>query len=83
MCSLNVDWLAQAHSLVSILKAQKNVHIIWVTRMGIHNEVTGIHGLVWKQYAAMYPEYIKAADCIAGSGISLYADSYSRLDRIR
>ncbi len=34
-----------------------------------HNEVTGIHGLMWKRYAAMYPEYIKAADCIAGSGI--------------
>ena len=69
VCSLNGDWLAQAHSLVSVLKAQKNVHIIWVTGMGIHNEVTGIHGLMWKRYAAMYPEYIKAADCIAESGI--------------
>ena len=69
VCSLNGDWLAQAQSLVSVLKEQRNVHIIWVTGMGIHNEVTGIHGLLWKRYAAMYPDYIEAADCIAGSGI--------------
>lgn len=69
VCSLNGDWLAQAHSLVSVLKEQNNVHIIWVTGMGIHNEVAGIHGLIWKRYAAMYPDYIEAADCIAGSGI--------------
>lgn len=69
VCSLNGDWLAQAHSLVSVLKEQRNAHIIWVTGMGIHNEVTGIHGLMWKRYAAMYPDYIKAADYIAGSGI--------------
>lgn len=69
VCSLNGDWLAQAHCLVSVLNEQRNVHIIWVTGMGIHNEVAGIHGIMWKRYAAMYPDYIKAADCIAGSGI--------------
>ena len=69
VCSLNGDWLAQAHSLVSVLKEQRNTHIIWVTGMGIHNEVAGIHGLMWKRYAAMYPDYIKAADFIVGSGI--------------
>ncbi len=69
VCSLNGDWLAQAHSLVSVLNEQRNVHIIWVTGMGIHNEVAGIHGIMWKRYAAMYPDYIKAADCIAESGI--------------
>ena len=69
VCSLNGDWLAQAKSLVSVLKEQRNVHIIWVTGMGIHNEVAGMYGLMWKRYAVMYPEYIEAADCIAGSGI--------------
>lgn len=69
VCSLNGDWLSQAQMLVSVLRGRQDVRIIWVTGMGIHNEVTGIHGLMWRRYAAMYPDYIQAADCIANSGI--------------
>ena len=69
VCSLNGDWLSQARTLVSVLHGQQNVRIIWVTGMGIHNEVSGIHGMMWRRYAAMYPDYIQAADCIANSGI--------------
>lgn len=69
VCSLNGDWLSQAQTLVSVLHGRQDVRIIWVTGMGIHNEVSGIHGLMWRRYAAMYPDYIQAADCIATSGI--------------
>ena len=69
VCSLNGDWLSQAQTLVSVLHGRQDVRIIWVTGMGIHNEVAGIHGLMWRRYAAMYPDYIQAADCIANSGI--------------
>ena len=69
VCSLNGDWLSQAQTLVSVLHGRQDVRIIWVTGMGIHNEVSGIHGLMWRRYAAMYPDYIQAADCIVNSGI--------------
>lgn len=69
VCSLNGDWLSQAQTLVSVLHGRQDVRIIWVTGMGIHNEVAGIHGLMWRRYAAMYPDYIQAADCIANFGI--------------
>ena len=69
VCSLNGDWLSQAQTLVSVLHGRHDVRIIWVTGMGIHNEVAGIHGMMWRRYAAMYPDYIQAADCIANSGI--------------
>lgn len=69
VCSLNGDWLSQAQTLVSVLHRRQDVRIIWVTGMGIHNEVSGIHGMMWRRYAAMYPDYIQAADCIANSGI--------------
>lgn len=69
VCSLNGDWLSQAQTLVSVLHGRQDVRIIWVTGMGIHNEVSGIHGMMWRRYAAIYPDYIQAADCIANSGI--------------
>ncbi len=69
VCSLNGDWLSQARTLVSVLHGRQDVRIIWVTGMGIHNEVAGIYGMMWRRYAAMYPDYIQAADCIADSGI--------------
>lgn len=69
VCSLNGDWLSQAQTLVSVLQGRQDVRVIWVTGMGIHNEVAGIYGLMWRRYAAMYPDYIRAADCIAHSGI--------------
>ncbi len=69
VCSLNGDWLSQAQTLVSVLHGRQDVRIIWVTGMGIHDEVVGIHALMCRRYAAMYPDYIQAADCIANSGI--------------
>lgn len=42
VCSLNGDWLSQAQTLVSVLHGRQDVRIIWVTGMGIHNEVSGI-----------------------------------------
>lgn len=69
VCSLNGDWLTQAQTLVSVLRGRQDVRMIWVTGMGIHHEVAGIHGMMWRRYAAMYPDYIHAAGCIADSGI--------------
>lgn len=68
VCSLNGDWLGQARALVSVLDPAHSPRIIWVTGMGIHNEVAGIHGLVWRKYASIYPDYIEAADLIASCG---------------
>lgn len=69
VCSLNGNWYSQAQSLVEVLMHREDICIIWVTGMGIHNEVAGYYGLLWKRYAAMYPDYIQAADCIVNSGI--------------
>lgn len=69
VCSLNGDWLSQARNIISVLSGRCDVRIIWVTGMGIHNEVAGIYGAMWRGYAIMYPDYIKAADLIADSGI--------------
>lgn len=69
VCSLNGDWLSQARTLVSVLHGRQDVRVIWVTGMGIHNEVAGIYGRMWRRYAAVYPDYIQAVDCIANAGI--------------
>lgn len=69
VCSLNGDWLKQASTIVSVVQKGKKAHIIWVTGMGIHNEVPGLYGRMWRKYAQIYPNYIKAADVIAQSGL--------------
>lgn len=38
-------------------------------RKALEKAVAGYYGLLWKRYAAMYPDYIQAADCIVNSGI--------------
>lgn len=68
VCSLNGDWLKQARTIVQAIPIEKSPRIIWVTGMGIHNEVPGMLGMMWRRYAAIYPAYIKAADVIAESG---------------
>lgn len=68
VCSLNGDWLTMAKALVAAIPTGQNTRIIWVTGLGIHNEVSGLYGLYWRHYAAAYPDYIEAADAIAASG---------------
>lgn len=68
VCSLNGDWLGMAKALVAAIPEGQDTQIIWVTGLGIHNEVRGIYGLFWRHYAAAYPDYIEAADYIASSG---------------
>lgn len=68
VCSLNGDWLLQAQTLVKAIGEKRNPRILWVTGMGIHNEVPGMIGVMWRKYVAIYPEYIDAADTIATSG---------------
>ena len=68
VCSLNGDWLSMAKALVAAIPKGQNTRIVWVTGLGIHNEVRGFYGLYWRHYAAAYPDYIKAADLIASSG---------------
>lgn len=69
VCSLNGDWLKQAQTLVEVLKDNTHVTLIWITGMGIHDEVKGRFAHVWRGYVRMYPEYIQAANCIMHSGI--------------
>lgn len=68
VCSLNGDWLGMAKALVAALPKGQDTRILWVTGLGIHNEVRDFYGLYWRHYAAAYPDYIEAADCIASSG---------------
>ena len=41
--------------------------IIWITGMGIHREIEGVHGLMLNRLAKKMPAYIQAADTIAAS----------------
>ena len=67
VCSLNGDWLTMAKALIAAIPQGQNTRILWVTGLGIHNEVRGLYGLYWRHYAAAYPDYIEAADTIAAS----------------
>lgn len=67
VCSLEGDVLTMAKNIVSALDVTPVKRIIWITGMGIHNEITGARGIMLNMLAKQRPEYIKAADLIASS----------------
>ena len=67
LCSLEGDVLTMARNIVAALEETSVKCIIWITGMGIHHEIKGLHGLMLNQLAKKMPEYIQAADLIAAS----------------
>lgn len=67
LCSLEGDVLTMAKNIVAALSETSVRRIIWITGMGIHHEIKGIHGIMLNQLAKKMPEYIEAADTIAAS----------------
>lgn len=67
LASLEGDVLTMAKNIVSALKETSVKRIIWITGMGIHHEITGVRGMMLNMLAKKRPEYIEAADLIAGS----------------
>ena len=67
LCSLEGDVLAMAKNIAAALEKTSVKRIIWITGMGIHHEIRGIHGIMLNQLAKKMPEYIQAADTIAAS----------------
>ena len=67
LCSLEGDVLTMAKNIVAALKETSVRRIIWITGMGIHHEIKGVHGIMLNQLAKKMPEYIQAADTIAAS----------------
>lgn len=67
LCSLEGDVLSMARNIAAALEETSVKRIIWITGMGIHHEIKGIHGIMLNQLAKKMPEYITAADTIAAS----------------
>ena len=67
LCSLEGDVLTMAKNIVAALAETGVKRIIWITGMGIHREIKGVHGVMLNQLAKKMPEYIQAADTIAAS----------------
>lgn len=67
LCSLEGDVLTMAKNIVAALEKTSVKRIIWITGMGIHHEIKGVHGIMLNQLAKKMPEYIQAADTIAAS----------------
>lgn len=65
--SLEGDVLTMAKNIVAALKETSVKRIVWITGMGIHNEISGIRGKMLGIYAKTRPDYIVAADTIAAS----------------
>ena len=67
LCSLEGDVLTMATNIVAALGDTGVKRIIWITGMGIHHEIKGVHGIMLNQLAKKIPEYIQATDTIAAS----------------
>lgn len=67
---LSGDLLSYAKSIAEALSKNKNVHMIWITGMGIHHEVPGEVGKLLDKLCEQMPEYVQAADEIENSGNS-------------
>ena len=67
LCSLDGDVLNMAKNITAALAETSVKRIIWITGMGIHHEIKGLHGIMLNQLAKKMPEYIQAADTIAAS----------------
>ena len=70
LCSLEGDVLTMAKNIVAALGDTGVKRIIWITGMGIHHEIKGVHGIMLNQLAKKIPEYIQATDTIAASSAS-------------
>ncbi|ETY72618.1 hypothetical protein LFAB_17015 [Lactiplantibacillus fabifermentans T30PCM01] len=62
------DFLLQAQQLVAAMAGLTQPQIIWVTGLGIHQEVPGKIGAMLSQLAKQHPDYVAAADTIVNSG---------------
>lgn len=69
IAALEGNVLPMAENIISASKAAGINRIIWMTGMGIHHEIKGLRGKMLDRLAKARPEYIKAADKIASSGI--------------
>lgn len=69
VAALSGDWLGHAKTIVAAAKKTGVSRLIWVTGLGIHREVPGETGKILEYYVNRFPEYIEAAETIAGSGI--------------
>ena len=67
LCSLDGNVLPMAQNIAAAVEETSVKRIIWITGMGIHHEICGIHGIMLNQLAKKMPEYITAADTIAAS----------------
>ena len=67
LCSLEGDVRTMAQNIVKALETTSVKRIVWITGMGIHHEITGFHGIMLNMLAKKRPDYIEAADIIAGS----------------
>ena len=67
LCSLEGDVRTMAQNIVKALEETSVKRIIWITGMGIHHEITGVRGVMLNMLAKKRPDYIEAADIIAGS----------------
>ena len=70
ICSLSGDVKPMAENIVSALSDTPIRRIIWITGMGIHNEMKGINGVFLRMLAKRMPEYIEAADLIAQATVN-------------
>lgn len=62
--------LQQAQNLLTAAQNSSVKHIIWLTGMGIHHEITDAWGQRLNEFAQTMPEYIQAADLISKSSIN-------------
>ena len=69
LAALEGDVLTMAENILQAAKISGLKRIIWMTGMGIHHEIKGARGIMLDLLAKSRPEYIKAADRIAESGI--------------
>ncbi len=67
LCSLEGDVRTMANNIASALEKTSVKRIIWITGMGIHHEISGMRGMMLNMLAKKRPDYIEAADIIAGS----------------
>lgn len=64
------DILNMAKSIVKAMEDSSVQRIIWLTGMGIHNEIKGVRGKFLAILAKTRPEYVQAADLISSCGIT-------------
>lgn len=70
VASLDGDILNMAKSIIEAMKGSSVQRIIWMTGMGIHNEIKGVRGKFLGILAKKRPEYVQAADLISSCGIT-------------